>query len=472
MFGLSQGLILGKSGPWPFFPNVRLPHAQRAGHVYVIGKTGKGKSKFLLSCLLQDIADGRGCGLIDPHSDLVADLLAALHEKDLLRRLVRERKLIYLNPADHRYVVPFNVLAMSELHYEVAQNVVEAFRRTWSETLSEAPQFSNLMLHALLVLLKVQEPLTVLPRLLLDRAYRERLLKEAADYDLSDYFHHRYDAWGKQQGALMRESTLNKVTALTLNPHLNAMLGESENHLDLRQIMDEGKILIADLGQCDEESRRLLGNLLTTGFEQAALSRHALTPEQRRPFYLYLDEFHTFSANEGSSRTLANILTSARKFGLHLTLAHQYLGQLSPRMRAAVWGNTWTKIVFGISEADAQELAQLISLGSINTKAVKHDPPTEAQHPLYEPLLEQWNEWAAALANQKPREATVRNDQGKILKIWALSHNPTAQDSAAIDRLLIAAMKQYGRRERPTDPPTRAIKGRPHEPGWPYYDRD
>ncbi len=472
MFGLSQGLILGKSGPWPFFPNVWLPHAQRAGHVYVIGKTGKGKSKFLLSGLLQDIAAGRGCGLIDPHSDLADDLLTALHERGLLARLVRERKLIYLNPADHRYVVPFNVLATADLHYETAQNVVEAFRRTWSETLSEAPQFSNLMLHALLVLLKVQAPLTVLPRLLLDRAYRERLLKEAGDDELYDYFHHRYDAWGKQQGALMRESTLNKVTALTLNPHLSAMLGERENQLNLRQIMDEGKFLIADLGQCDEESRRLLGNLLTTGFEQAALSRHDLLPEQRRPFYLYLDEFHTFSANEGSSRTLANILTSARKFGLHLTLAHQYLGQLSPRMRAAVWGNTWTKIVFGISEADAQELAQLISLGNINTKAVKHDPPTETQHPLYEPLLEQWNEWAAALANQKPREATVRNDRGKILKIWALSYQSITQDSAAIDRLLVAAMKQYGHSPNEAMSVVRKKKYPAHKTAWPYYDRE
>src|SRR5690606_1562622 len=157
-----------------------------------------------------------------------------------------------------------------------------------------------------------------------------------------------------------KESTLNKVTALTLNPHLKLMLGCSQNRLNFRQIMDEGKVLLADLGHCDEESQRLIGNLITTGIEQAIFSRHNIATADRRPFYLYIDEFQDFSAGTGSVKTLSKILSGARKFGLHLTLAHQNLSQITERMKGAVIGNVWTKVIFGVSEDDALEFAHFV----------------------------------------------------------------------------------------------------------------
>ncbi len=414
-----RGLVLGRSGPWSIFPKVRLKEAERSGHVYVVGKTGKGKSKFLQHCLFQDVVAGRGCAVIDPHADLIHDLLALLEARGVLKDERQRERLIYIDPADHTSVVPFNVLASKGEPYAIAQNVIEAFRRAWPDALANAPHFANVMLHSLLVLIRVRRTLVDLPQLLMNQTWRDVILDGIGDTDLSEFFHLRFDQWGRQ-APLLRESTLNKVTALTMNPHVRRMLGHHENRLDFRSILDEGKVLLVNLGHCDEESQRLIGNLITTGIEQAAFSRHDAPAAMRRPFYLYLDEFHDFSAGAISSRTLAKMLSGARKFGLHLTLAHQSLSQLSAQTRGAVLGNVWTKVIFGVSEEDAHEFARLIGLGNIDMSAIKHDAQTETQHPLYAPLPEQWHEWATTLANQKPRQAVLRDHRGRTRLLWTI----------------------------------------------------
>jgi len=198
----APGLVLGRSGPLPIFPKVRLPHKLRSGHMYVVGKTGKGKSKFLQSCVSQDIAEGRGCGVIDPQSDLIADLLELLYQRGSLENPELMERIVYVNPADHRHVIAFNVLAAQGDPYEIAQNVIEAFRRAYPETLREAPHFANLMLHALLVLIKTGMTLIELPRLLVDQAFRDSLLAQAGDRDLASYFHDRYDRWQRDAAVM------------------------------------------------------------------------------------------------------------------------------------------------------------------------------------------------------------------------------------------------------------------------------
>lgn len=471
MFGFPTGLVLGKSGPWSIFPSVTLSESQRVGHVYVVGKTGKGKSKLLQHCLYQDIVQGRGCGVIDPHGDLIRDLLGQLHRRGALDPQL-EKRIVYLDPAQHQSVVPFNVLAASGHPYETAQNVIEALRRTWPRSLTEAPHFSNLMLHSLLLLIQVSLPLTALPKLLTDKAYRERLLHKADERDLTAFFHGRFDAWGKSgQAAIMRESSLNKITALTLNPHLRRMLGQAENHLNFRTLMDEGRVLLVDLGSCDEESRRLMGSLITTGIEQAVMTRQAMPVDKRRPFYLYVDEFQDFSSQDGSVKSLARILVSARKFGLVLTLAHQYLGQLSRTMQDAILGNVWTKIVFGVSEADAQLLAQWMSLGNIDPQQVKHEAPMGAPHPLYTPLLEQWNAWAAFLANQRPRQAVVRDPRGHSKQLWTVALKDPPVDEATLAQIKSRLLRHSGaalsHRHDPIDP---ILDDQEADWDWPEYD--
>jgi hypothetical protein len=235
--------------------------------------SGKGKSKLLEWCLYQDIAAGRGCGLIDPHSLLVDDLLRLLITRGVLADPDIRHRLIYVDPARTDYVIPFNVLATQAEHpYDIAAAVLEVFRRTWPECLKEAPHFSNVVTAALIVLIENGLTLMHMPRLLTNAEFREQCLERVTDASIVEFFHDRYDRCGRE-APVMRESTLNKIGAFSLNPRLQLMLGQKANHLDFRAIMDEGKILLLDLGRSDGETNRLIGSLVVTGLEMAMRRR-------------------------------------------------------------------------------------------------------------------------------------------------------------------------------------------------------
>ncbi|MCB8978688.1 MAG: DUF87 domain-containing protein [Ardenticatenaceae bacterium] len=300
----------------------RIPLSKLNTHIYVVGKSGKGKSKFLEGFLWQLISHGQGCGLIDPHGDLANNLLKLLafqplgkNKQPWLSDPKNAHKLIYCEPGHKEYFVPMNVLASSDTPYTIVSNVIEAFQRTWSKELEAAPQFKNVTLHSLLLLIEHRLSLVQLPHLFMYKDFRESLLATSQNKDVKGFFYERFEKWGREQ-TLRIESLLNKVTALTLNPSLKLMLGASENRLNLRQFMDEGKILIFNLGMCDHETRNLLGSLLAVRLEQAALSRVELEEDKRHRWYCVLDEFQRFVANEGSAQALAEMLSEARKFGL------------------------------------------------------------------------------------------------------------------------------------------------------------
>jgi len=213
--------VLGRLWRFPILPVFRVTASSRTAHMYVIGMSGKGKSKLLEYCLYQDIAAGRGCGLIDPHSLLVDDLLRLLITRDALADPDIRHRLIYVDPARTDYVVPFNVLATQAEHpYDVAASVLEAFRRTWPECLSEAPHFSNMVTAALIVLIENDLTLMHMPRLLTNSEFREQCLERVADSSIVEFFHDRYDQWGRE-APLLRESTLNKIGAFSLNARLS-----------------------------------------------------------------------------------------------------------------------------------------------------------------------------------------------------------------------------------------------------------
>jgi hypothetical protein len=352
----TQALVLGEYGPWGLL-KCRAPLAALDTHMYVVGKTKKGKSKFLEQLAYQLIALGQGCGLLDPHGDLADDLLTQLapHLASLPDQEALRKRIIYLDPSRRDYALPFNTLRTPWDPYRVAQNVLEAFRRAWPESLREAPRFANIVLAATIVLIENKLTLTEMPRLLTDYTYRDMLLRQVSNAEVTRFFRTRYDRWGREQ-ALIVESALNKVGALVINPQLRLILGQRENALPFRRIMDEGKVLICDLGRTDGETRRLLGSLIVTGFEQAALSRQDTPPRARRRFYLLLDEFQEYSAQEGSERTLAQILCECRKFGLHLILAHQHQGQVNAGLQGAL-ENAQLKVIFGVGRGTAQALA-------------------------------------------------------------------------------------------------------------------
>ncbi len=469
----SAPLLLGRTGRFPF-QVYKIQQPERKAHMYVVGVTTKGKSKLLESCLYQDITQGNGAGLVDPHGDLADDLLRYLvsfKDRSYMRGGYFEEnqnidKIIYLDPSRTDYIIPFNPLSKTAgtSDYDLALEMVEVFKRIWQ--LSDAPQFSNIFLNSLLVLLANDLTLLELQKLLTDRDYREYLLQKVENLDIIDFFHSRFDRWGRE-APLMIESTLNKVNAFTLNDQLRLILGQRRT-LNLRQIMDEGLALIVNLGNCAEETARLLGSLLTTKIQQAALSRRDISlRENRRPVYLYLDEFQIFVSHEGGVKTFSRMLSEAAKFGLHLILAHQTQSQMSDLMKGAI-GNIGIKVVFGVEREDAEFIAKGIFLPDI--EKVREEPKLSTQFPLYEPLNSQWEKFTQLIDKKSlpAREAYVVSHNRPAVKIRTLDVRDRNCSQEYLETIKRYSAIKWG---RPAQVVKTEIEQRMNEPVKREYDR-
>ncbi|HEX9597529.1 MAG TPA: DUF87 domain-containing protein, partial [Anaerolineales bacterium] len=368
-----QKLRLGACDPFGLLP-VSLSLRHFNSHLYVVGQSGQGKSKFLQHLLFQLAASPWGCGIFDPHSDLASDLLAQLAAQPAgrawLSQPANQQRLIYLDPSRSDYLIPCNILKNpSSTPYEIAENVVEAFRRVWPETLAEAPRFAQIMRNAVLVLIAGGLSLLELEPLLTDAAFRRRLLEKVKDPLVVSFFQHQYDRWGREQPIFI-SPVLNKVSAFLFKPQVRLMLGADENRLDFRRIIDDGKILILNLGSFrDEETQRLLGSLFLTSLEQAAFSRADQPAAQRRPFFCMIDEFPLFCARDQTS--LARILSECRKYRLHLGLAHQTISQLPGGRIQGALENAKLKVVFGTGRQTAEAIVKELFMP--DPRAVKHE---------------------------------------------------------------------------------------------------
>ena len=320
-------------------------------------------------------------------------------------------------------------------------------RRTWPESLREAPRFSDIALHSLMLLIEHRLTLVELPRLLTDRAFREQLLERTSQPDLEQFFHGRYDRWGRD-APLMIESLLNKVSAFTLNPRLRLILGANENRLHLRRIMDEGQVLLVNLGTCDQETRSLLGSLLMVFFEQAAFSRADLPKEKRRPFFLVVDEFQKFTANEGSTRVLAEVLSECRKYGLHLIFAHQSLSQLENERLLGALEQAQVKVVFGTGRRTAQALSG--ELFAPDLAQVKHEVTDEGQqertHPLFSPLPEQFEGFVQATQRLRRRSCFVQLPEKEgVVGLRTLTVPPGRVAPEVLEKVKASLARKEGR---------------------------
>jgi hypothetical protein len=426
-------LTLGIYGPPLVGQRFVLGPAEVASHKHVIGLTGQGKSKLIVSIFLQLLNQGISCALVDPHADLAADCLHALLDSGYFRQPDAYKKLLYVDFSRQDAFLPFNVLSQPYDIHTVARNMVEVCKRAWS-SLSDgaAPQFENIMLSAVVVLVANQLSLTALPRLLTDKGYRDELLRSVADPQVVHFFHARYDHWGKDQ-PLMIESTLRRVFLLTFSPTLRYCLGQRENTLNFRRLMDEGTSVIFNLGGLDEETQRFLGCLLTVGFEVASLSRADIPEEQRSQYHFLLDEFSMFSAQ--SEESLARVLSLCRKYGLFLTLAHQTWSQVSQRLQGALQNTV--SIAFKLGRSDAQWAAP--RFGHFDPYVVKHiveDPDqVERTHPVYFNLQETHEGWTKALEQLNPREAFVRVGK-RTAKIRTLTVRPPTHSREELKQLM------------------------------------
>jgi hypothetical protein len=349
---LSQGagILLGENLHHGRTVPVRLPNDLRLRHLHVIGASGSGKSTLLLDLISQDIEAGRGVALLDPHGDLVDEIVGRIPEERL-------GDAILFDPADAGYPVAWNILeAHSELERTLlASDLVGIFRRfstSWGD------QMTSVLGNAVLVLLENPgSTLLDLREFLVDRQTRERLLGAAQDPYLTSYFRHEFQlAAGKSVGAI-----LTRLDGFLRSKTVRQIVGARESRLDLRSVVDRGQIFLARLSQgaIGEENAALLGSLLVSKFHQTCMSRQEVKREERRPFFLYADE-----CQEVATASMAQLLAGARKYGLGLTLAHQDLRQLevkAPEVSSALLGNAGTRIAFRVGDRDAKALSEGLS---------------------------------------------------------------------------------------------------------------
>jgi Type IV secretion-system coupling protein DNA-binding domain len=319
--------------------------ADRRAHMYIIGKTGTGKSTLLETMVRQDIEAGRGVALFDPHGDLVERVVALVQEK-------RKDDLVYFNVPDASRLLGFNPLESVPLPKRAvaASGMLEVFKKIWAD--SWGPRLEHILRNALLALLdQPQATLVDILRLMDEPGFRRIAASRVHNAQVRRFWLREYESYPARFRAEAIAPIQNKVGAFLADPVLNAILTQPKSAFDLRSIMDEGRILLVNLakGKIGEDSAALLGALLVSRIGLTGLSRADVPEEKRKDFYVYLDEFQSFT-----TLSLANMLSELRKYRCSLALSHQYLSQLEPEVRDAILGNVGTIISFRLGLADAE----------------------------------------------------------------------------------------------------------------------
>ena len=320
----------------------------RSRHVYIIGQTGAGKSGMLELLALSDIFYDQGYCIIDPHGDFAINNLKFIPES-------RVNDVVYFNPADTAFPVAFNPLEVSDPAKKpnVCSEVIGVLKRMFGD--SWGPRLEHILRYTLLALLdRPETTLLDISRLLTDKDFRKETLDYCKDVTVLQFWKHEFGQWNEKQVNESIAPVLNKVGAFTANPIIRNIIGQTKSSFDIRKIMDEGKILVVNLskGLIGEDNAAILGAFIVTKVQLAAMSRSDIPDvKDRRPFYLYVDEFQNFATD-----SFAVILSEARKYGLNLTVANQYVAQMTDNVRDAVFGNVGTTISFRVSPEDAPML--------------------------------------------------------------------------------------------------------------------
>lgn len=322
----------------------------RSRHVYIIGQTGAGKSGLLELFALSDIFHSQGYAIIDPHGDFAINNMKFIPGSRL-------NDVVYFNPADTAYPLGFNPLEVTNPNQKtnISSEVIGVLKRMFGD--SWGPRLEYILRYTILALLDRPETTMLdITRMLTDKNFRKETLGYCRDTVVLQFWNVEFASWNDKFVAEAVAPVLNKVGAFTANPIIRNIIGQPKSTFNIRQIMDEGKILIVNLskGLIGEDNAAILGSFLVTKIQLAAMSRSDIPDiRDRRPFYLYVDEFQNFATD-----SFATILSEARKYGLNLTVANQYISQMNETVRDAVFGNVGTMISFRVSADDAPILAK------------------------------------------------------------------------------------------------------------------
>ena len=316
----------------------------RRRHIYILGKTGMGKTTLMENMILSDIMAGHGVCYVDPHGDTAEKILDYIPS-------YRINDVVYLNPADMDFPVGFNILETIEdsQKHLAAAGLMGVFKKIWPDVWSARMEY--ILQNCVLALLDYPgATLLGINRLLVDTDYRKRVIAKIRNPIVKTFWVAEFASWSEKYATEAIAPVQNKVGQFLSASIIRNIVAQVKSTIDLRQIMDEGKILIVNLskGRIGEDNMRLLGGIIITKLQLAAMERVNVSEEERRDFYLYVDEFQNF-ANE----SFANILSEARKYHLNLVVAHQYIKQLQEEVAWAVFGNVGTIITFRVGSDDA-----------------------------------------------------------------------------------------------------------------------
>jgi len=391
----------------------------RGRHIYTLGQTGTGKSGALELLTLSDIYYNQGFAVIDPHGDYAQHVLSFIPQS-------RIDDVVYFNPADTNYPIGFNPLEITDpsLKGHISSELVGVLKRLFAE--SWGPRLEYILRYSLLALLDYPNSTMLdITRLLTDKKFRAGVITYIDDPVVKNFWVTEFASWNDKFAAEAVAPVLNKVGAFTANPMIRNIIGQPKSTFNIRQIMDEGKILVVNLsrGLMGEDNAGVLGAMMVTKIQLAAMGRADMPMEERRPFYLYVDEFQNFATD-----SFATILSEARKYGLNLTVANQYISQMSEAVRDAVFGNVGTIVCFRISPDDAPFLQKYF------------EPQFEAgdliqQHSRFFVTTMMINDEKAPAFSAKTLNLPPPPDD-LTSRIIALSRERYAQDRAVVDKLV------------------------------------
>jgi len=339
----------------------------RRRHVYVVGKTGMGKTVMLENMAIQDIQKGHGIGFVDPHGEAAERLLDFVPAH-------RINDVIYINPADVNYPIAFNIMEKvnPEHRHLVAGGLMGVFKKIWPDVWSARMEY--ILNNCILALLEYPgATLLGVNRMLADAEYRKKVVEKITDPVVKAFWTQEYARYTQRYEVEATAAIQNKVGQFISAPLVRNIIGQVKSSIDMRKVMDEEKILIMNLskGRIGEDNSRLLGALMITKLQLAAMSRVDTAEEKRKDFFLYIDEFQNFA-----TESFVNILSEARKYRLSLILGHQYIAQMEEKVRDAVFGNVGTMVCFRVGAEDAEFLekefapeflaSDLVNLGKYN----------------------------------------------------------------------------------------------------------
>lgn len=401
----------------------------RRRHMYVIGKTGMGKTTLLENMILSDIYAGHGCCYIDPHGDTAEKLLDFIPSW-------RINDVVYFNPADLEYPVGFNILETvnDEQKHLVGSGLMGVFKKIWPDVWS--PRMEYILLNCVLALLDYPgATLLGINRLLVDRDYRQRVIEKIRDPIVKTFWVAEFSSWSEKYATEAIAPVQNKVGQFLSTSVVRNIVAQVKSTIVMRRIMDDQKIFIVNLskGRIGEDNMRLLGGMVITKLQLAAMERVDMPEADRKDFFLYVDEFQNFAGPN-----FAGILSEARKYRLALILAHQYIEQLDETVRDAVFGNVGTIVTFRVGSPDAlymekefspvfipEDLASLPKFGiylKLMVDGVSTDPFSALTLP---PIAQRTGSTEKVVVVSRERYATTRSDiQEKVLKWSGMESGP------------------------------------------------